>query len=51
MLGLADKSKTIKLIKNTFEGNEKNASKILKDLIDEGLDAKSFLQDVLEILT
>ena len=51
MLGLADKSKTIKLIKNTFEGNAKESNKILKDLIDEGLDAKSFLQDVLEILS
>ncbi len=51
MIGLADKSKTIKLIKNTFEGNAKESNKILKNLIEEGLDAKSFLQDVLEILS
>ncbi len=50
MLGLADKSKIISLFKEVLTGNEKNALKFLHDLIDDGLDAKNFLNDVLEIL-
>ncbi len=50
MLGLADKSKLIKLLKDVFEGNENGALKILKELIEEGLDAKNFLNDILELI-
>ena len=50
MLGLADKSKVITLFKEVLSGNEKNASKILNELINEGLDAKNFLNDILEVL-
>ena len=50
MLGLADRSKLIKLLKDVFEGNEKDASKLLKELIEEGLDAKNFLNDILELI-
>ena len=50
MLGLADKSKIISLFKEVLEGNEKEALKFLKELINNGLDAKNFLNDVLEIL-
>ncbi len=50
MLGLADKSKIISLFKEVLEGNEKEALKFLKELINKGLDAKNFLNDVLEIL-
>ncbi len=50
MLGLADKSKLIKLLKNVFEGNENGALKLLKELIEEGLDAKNFLNDILELI-
>ncbi len=50
MLGLADKSKIISLLKEILSGNEKDALKILKELINNGLDAKNFLNDILEIL-
>ncbi len=50
MLGLADKSKIISLFKEVLSGNEKNALKFLRELINDGLDAKNFLNDVLEVL-
>ena len=50
MLGLADKSKIISLFKEVLSGNERDALKLLKELIDDGLDAKNFLNDILEIL-
>ncbi len=50
MLGLADKSKVISLFKEVLGGNEKNASNILNELINDGLDAKNFLNDILEVL-
>ena len=50
MLGLADKSKVITLFKEILSGNEKNASNILNELINNGLDAKNFLNDILEVL-
>ena len=50
MLGLADKSKIISLFKEVLNGNEKEALKYLKELINDGLDAKNFLNDILEVL-
>ena len=50
MLGLADKSKIILLFKEVLSGNEKNALKFLHELISDGLDAKNFLNDILEVL-
>ena len=50
MLGLADKSRLISLFKEILSGNQKEAVINLKDLINSGLDAKNFLNDVLEIL-
>jgi DNA polymerase-3 subunit gamma/tau len=50
MLGLADKSKVITLFKEVLSGDEKNALNILKELINDGLDAKNFLNDILEVL-
>ena len=50
MLGLADKSKIISLFKEVLIGNEKEALKLLSDLIKNGLDAKNFLNDILEVL-
>ena len=49
-LGLADKSKVITLLQEVFSGNEKSASNILNELINNGLDAKNFLNDILEVL-
>ena len=50
MLGLADKSKIIILFKEILTGREKEALHCLKELIDNGLDAKNFLNDILEVL-
>ena len=50
MLGLADRSKTISLFKEVLRGNSREALKYLKELIDDGVDAKNFLNDILEIL-
>ena len=50
MLGLADKSKVILLFKEILDGKEKEALDRLHDLIEEGLDAKNFLNDILEVL-
>ena len=51
MLGLADKTKVIRLLQETFKGNSNNAIKILKELFEQGVDAKYFLNDILEILS
>ena len=50
MLGLADKSKILELFNEVLSGNEKNALRFLQDLINDGLDAKNFLNDILEVL-
>jgi DNA polymerase-3 subunit gamma/tau len=50
MLGLADRSKLILLFKEVLSGNQIEAISHLKEMIDSGLDAKNFLNDVLEIL-
>ena len=50
MLGLADRSKIISLFKEVLTGNEKEALKYLRELINDGIDAKNFLNDILEVL-
>ncbi|MDA9092060.1 DNA polymerase III subunit gamma/tau [Pelagibacteraceae bacterium] len=50
MLGLADRSKLILLFKEILSGNQTESINHLKEMIDNGLDAKNFLNDILEIL-
>ena len=50
MLGLADRSKIILLFKEILDGNEKQALSNLSNLLEDGIDAKNFLNDILEIL-
>ena len=50
MLGLADKTQVISLLKEVLSGKEKESITILKELINDGLDAKNFLNDILEVL-
>ncbi|MDA7605979.1 DNA polymerase III subunit gamma/tau [Pelagibacteraceae bacterium] len=50
MLGLADRSKLILLFKEILSGNQKEATHHLRELINSGLDARNFLNDILEIL-
>ena len=51
MLGLADKTKVIRILQEVFKGNSKNAISILKELFDQGIESKYFLNDILEILS
>ncbi len=50
MLGLADRSKIISLFKEILSGDENEALKHLRELINNGIDAKNFLNDILEVL-
>ena len=50
MLGLADRSKILSLFKEVLNGKEKEALKYLRELINDGIDAKNFLNDILEVL-
>ena len=50
MLGLADRGKVINLFKEVLIGDEKEAIRCLNELINDGLDAKNFLNDILEVL-
>tara|TARA_Y100000996_G_scaffold361900_1_gene304979 strand:- start:1137 stop:2828 length:1692 start_codon:yes stop_codon:yes gene_type:complete len=50
MLGLVDRDKMLSLFKEILEGNEKKALIALKEMINNGVDTKNFLNDILEIL-
>ena len=50
MLGIIDKGKIIILLKEILSGNSLEAVKILKSLYEEGMDTRSFLNDILELL-
>ena len=50
MLGLADRSKLILLFREILVGDQKKAISHLEELIDNGVDAKNFLNDILELL-
>ena len=50
MLGIADKSKILQILEHIFQGDQKQSIELLRNLIDEGLDAINFLNDLLEII-
>ena len=50
MLGLADRTKIISLFKEILSGKEKESLQYLTELINDALDAKNFLNDILEVL-
>ena len=50
MLGLADRGKLLILFKEVLLGDQKKSISHLRYLIESGLDAKIFLNDILEIL-
>jgi len=50
MLGIADRSKILSLLKLIFQGDQKNSIKELKELINEGIEPNSFVNDLLEII-
>ena len=50
MLGIADRSKTLKILQFIIQGDQKKSIEQLKELINEGLDPENFLNDLLEIV-
>ena len=50
MLGLADRTKIINVLNEALLGNSKKATTLINELIENGLDIKIFLNDILEIL-
>ena len=50
MLGIADRSKIIELLNFIFKGEQKKSIENLRLMIDEGLEPKNFLNDILEII-
>ena len=50
MLGIADRSKILSLLKFIFQGNVEKSREQLKEMVDEGIDPINFLNDLLEII-
>ena len=50
MLGLADKSKLLRLLNFIFQGDQKKSLESLRELINEGVEPSNFLNDLLEII-
>ena len=50
MLGIADKSKILELLKMLFEGDQKESIKLLREMINEGIEPSNFLNDLLEVI-
>lgn len=50
MLGLADKSKLLRLLNFIFQGNQKESLESLRKLVNEGVEPSNFLNDLLEII-
>ncbi len=50
MLGIADRSKILELLGFVFQGNQKKLIQQLREMINEGIDPKNFLNDLLEII-
>ena len=50
MLGIADRTKTLNLIRLIFQGNQKKSIDLLREMINEGIQPANFLNDLLEII-
>ena len=50
MLGIADRTKTLNLVKLIFQGDQKKSIEHLREMINEGLQPAIFLNDFLEII-
>mgnify|MGYP001228658413 FL=1 len=50
MLGIADRSRILNLFKEILKGDAEKSINELREMINEGLDVKNFLNDILEIL-
>ena len=50
MLGIADRSKILQILNYVLQGDQKKSIEGLRNLIEEGIDPTSFLNDFLEII-
>jgi DNA polymerase III subunit gamma/tau len=50
ILGIADKSKTLDLLNLIFKGDLKKSIDNLRNMVNEGIDPKNFLNDLLELI-
>ena len=50
MLGVADRSKILALLNLLFLGEQKKTLELLKEMVNEGIEPTSFLNDLLEML-
>ena len=50
MLGIADRSKILELFKAIFDGDQKISIKLLREMIDQGVEPTALLNDFLEII-
>jgi DNA polymerase-3 subunit gamma/tau len=50
MLGIADRSKILSLLKLIFQGDQKRSIEELKAMINEGIEPSSFVNDLLEMI-
>ncbi len=50
MLGLADKTKLLRLLNFIFQGDQKESLESLREMIKEGIEPANFLNDLLEII-
>ena len=50
MLGIADRSKMLELLDHILKGDQKKSIDQLREMIDEGIEPASFLNDLLEII-
>jgi len=50
MLGIADRSKILKLLGLVFNGEQKKSIELLREMINEGIEPSNFLNDLLEII-
>ena len=50
MLGITDRSKILELLKLIFSAEQKKSIKLVREMIDEGIEPSNFLNDLLEII-
>jgi len=50
MLGIADRSKILNLIKLIFQGEQKESLSFLKNMVSQGVEPNQFLNDLLEMI-
>ena len=50
MLGIADKSKILELINLIFQGDKKNSTVLLREMVDQGIEPNNLLNDFLEVI-